>query len=123
VNKRTNWVLPKPEREHKWFAIKLFIVFVLTMICFKQAPADWKPFAIAAGIIVIIGMLSFQFNQEPAERRRRDADSAGGCGSGCTSNTGDYAGHGHGDGHSGCSSGCSGCSGSGCSGCGGGGGD
>jgi len=116
VNKRTNWVLPKPESNHKWFAIKLLLVFVLTMYCFKEAAAAWKPFAITVGIFVMVGMLFFQFNQEPAERRRRDADSGGGCAGGCS----DSDGHGHGHGDSGCSSGCSGCSGSGCSGCGGG---
>ncbi|HEY0610637.1 MAG TPA: hypothetical protein VGD35_13300, partial [Chitinophaga sp.] len=121
VNKRTNWVVPKPEPDHKWFAIKLFIVFVLTMVCFKEASAGWKPFTIAVGIIAIVGMLLFRFGQEPDDPRKRASDSAGGCSSGCSS--GDGHGHGHGDGDSGCSSGCSGCSGSGCSGCGGGGGD
>jgi len=122
VNKRTNWVVPKPEPAHKWFAIKLFLVFVLTMFCLKEAPAEWKPLTVTVGVCAIVGMLIFKFREEADDPQKRTSDSGGGCSSGCSSGDGHGHDHGHGDSDSGCASGCSGCSGSGCSGCGGGGG-
>jgi hypothetical protein len=127
VNKRTNWVLPKPGPNGRVFLVHATIAIILLYICYISVQDALHPTVIIVGVAILAVLVLYHFFRD--EIRETPRGGPDGCGGGCA---GSDDGHGHGHGHgdsgaeSGCSSGCSGCSGSGCSGCsgcGGGGGD
>jgi len=129
INKRTNWVVPKPGRS----SYKLYITIVLVLVCVVHfmVPADWQQFTFTTALFLVLGLVM----AAAVEKSGPDTEGSGGdgyAGEGYTGidtgnsdyfHSGHHHWHGHGghDGHSGHShggdSGCSGCSASGCSGC------
>jgi hypothetical protein len=117
VNKRTNWVVPKPGTNGKRFFVHALMLILLVFFSYMNVGKALHLTVVVIGIAALTVLSLNHFFRDEMRESRRGSGEGSGCGGGCSSSS-----HSHGD-DSGCSSGCSGCSGSGCSGCGGSGGD
>jgi len=120
VNVGKYWLLPKPGFSFKTMVLLMLAPAPAFLI---QMSADmFMPLFIVA--MVVVAAIRSAVNKNNNDGNGGCTSGCGGGASGCgTSENAHYHNDGHhhiGDSGSGCSSGCSGCSGSGCSGCGGG---